>query len=247
MASSSSSSSSRDGPSDHVLVPASGSSSAPVLTDYRERHRRRYEQREAEVAREEQEDADLELAKTLQSHEELRLQQEMDLKHAEEVHRVQEMEQRQRELNEIGDPHVQDDSGVRRPMRTGYTERLINDSEFTVVDGEPSDSFPFRCPLIGIFRTTANSERELLPLRDPDDESPAESLTTRLLINRQGFGPMRWITAALTDDSDAQTAWSCCRCFGGDCWCTKRMLSACLMLLTVSLMLFIIVAITMID
>ncbi|EER18424.1 hypothetical protein Pmar_PMAR005335 [Perkinsus marinus ATCC 50983] len=224
MASSSSSSSSRDVP---VTISNSNNNNnnAPSLDDYRQRHHRRYEEREVEAARVEQEDSDWELARTLQCHEELRLQQEMDLKHAEEVHRVQEMEQRQRDhlAGLAVDEHLPDDSGIRRPMRTGYTERLIDDGEYTI--GE-------------------ESERELLPLGDPDEENPSENPTTRrLLINRRGFGPIRWINAILTDASP--NAW---RCFGGgDCWCTKRILSACLMLLTVLLMLFIVVAIAVID
>ncbi|KAF4713914.1 hypothetical protein FOZ62_001854 [Perkinsus olseni] len=248
MASSSSSSSyqnDRDDPG--PAASASDSRPAAVLDDYRQRHQRRYEEREAEAAREEQEDADLKLAQTLQSHEEVRLQQEIDLKHAEEVHRAQEIEQRQRELLGADDRQAHNESGVRRPMRTGYTERLINDTEFATEDRDAGEGFASWCPLLGIFRPSTVSERELLPLRDPDEDDPAEDAPARLLIARQGFGPMRWITAALTDGSDAPTAWRCCQCCGGDCWCTKRMLSACLMFFTVLLMLSVIVAITLID
>ncbi|KAF4664477.1 hypothetical protein FOZ61_000784 [Perkinsus olseni] len=230
MASSSSSSSYQNDRDDPGPAASASDSSRPaaVLDDYRQRHQRRYQEREAEAAREEQEDADLKLAQTLQSHEE-------------------EIEQRQRELLGADDRQAHNESGVRRPMRTGYTERLINDTEFATEDRDAGEGFASWCPLLGIFRPSTVSERELLPLRDPDEEDPAEDAPARLLIARQGFGPMRWITAALTDGSDAPTAWRCCQCCGGDCWCTKRMLSACLMFFTVLLMLSVVVAITLID
>ncbi|KAF4694388.1 actin [Perkinsus olseni] len=208
MASSSSSSSYQNDRDAEGPAASASSSRQAVLDDYRQRHQRRYEEREAEAAREEQEDADLKLAQTLQSHEEVRLQQEIDLKHAEEVHRAQEIEQRQRELLVR-----KTDRLTMKVAYGGYTERLIDDSEFATEDQGAGEGFASWCPLLGIFRPSTVSERELLPLRDPDEEDPAEDAPARLLVARQGFGPMRWITAALTDGSDAPTAWRCCQCF----------------------------------
>ncbi|KAF4670635.1 hypothetical protein FOL47_001897 [Perkinsus chesapeaki] len=193
-----------------------------TMDDYRRRHQQRYEEREAEEARQEQEDADWELAQTLQSHEEIRLKQEMDLRHAEEVHRQQEMEQRHQLTAAPNDSPSPTHDGVRRPMRTGYTERLIDDGP--PYEEEPSAGFPSWCPFGSFFRSSRVSERELVPLRDPDEEAPTSiaerriqqpldsssqqlNLVARHLSTDGIFVNLRWFLTAAHD------SWRCCRCF----------------------------------